>query len=399
MKPFVLIIGVFVCIFNENLFSQNRADLEKRRNNTLKEIAETENILSTIKQSKTESLEKLNLLDKKISLRNTLIVNLSSEISQVEKKTQELEKTTQSLGSNIKEIKEEYGRMIYLSYLNRSNTNELMFLLSSSSINQAYKRLKYLQQYSESRKRQVAIISSFQNTLNSQIQELENTRKEKGRLLSAQEKENNVMKTELEEKSKTVNTLKLKENELNKKLKEKSKIAERLASEIERIIKTEIKAKATAVKTSSKHIIAEDNNLSNNFRDNRGKLPWPIDRGVITRNFGKYRHPIYKNVEQESLGIDISTVSDATVQAIFDGQVTDVVPIKGSNFVVVINHGRFYTVYQNLVDVNVRRGDKVKTKQPIGKVFTDSESKSAILHLQIWDEWKVQDPEIWLTHN
>jgi murein hydrolase activator len=398
MRFLILIIGVYFFINHWSLFSQSRADLEKRRNSTLKEIAETENILNTIKQSKTESLERLNLLDKKISLRNTLIVNLSCEVEEVQKKIQELEKTTQSMDANIKEIKNEYGRMIYLSYLNRSHSSELMFLLSSNSFNQAYKRLKYLQQYSESRKRQVAIISGFQHTLNNQIQELENTRKDKAKLLSVQEKENGVLKTELDEKSDMVRTLKLKESELNKKLKEKSKVAERLASEIERIIKAEIKAKATAVK-SSKHSVIEDNNLSNNFRDNRGKLPWPLERGVITRSYGKYRDPIYKNVEQESLGVDITTVSDANVFAIFDGQVTDVVPIKGSNFVVVINHGRFYTVYQNLVDVNVHRGDKVKIGQSIGKVFTDSESKSAVLHLQIWDEWKVQNPEIWLTHN
>lgn len=379
-------------------FGQSKSELEKKRNSTLKEIAETENILNTIKQSKSESVEKLNLIDKKINLRNTLIVNLSSEVNVVSRKIGELEKATNSLGADIKSIKVEYARMVYLAYLNRAHSNKLMYILSSSSLNQAYNRIKYLKQYSEYRQKQISIISSVQVSLNSQISELENKKKEKESLLSSQERENQILKNELDEKTKTINVLKLKESELNKRLKTQSKRAEKLAAEIDNIIKTEIKAKGDAEKVSKK-ISLDDTHLSNNFRDNKGKLPWPTDRGVITRGFGKYHDPIYKNVELESLGIDISTVANSEVHAIFDGQVTDKFLISGYNYAVIINHGRFYTVYQNLVDVRVNKGDKVKTKQVIGKVFTDSDSKSSILHVQIWDLRKVLDPEMWLTRN
>jgi septal ring factor EnvC (AmiA/AmiB activator) len=379
-------------------FGQSKSELEKKRNSTLKEIEETENILNTVKQSKNESVEKLNLIDKKINLRNTLIVNLSSEVNVVNRKITELEKATNSLGSDIKNIKAEYARMIYLAYLNRAHSNKLMYILSSNSLNQAYKRIKYLKQYSEYRQKQILIISSVQVSLNSQIAELESKKKEKVLLLSSQEKENKNLKNELDEKTKTINVLKLKESELNKRLKAQSKRAEKLAAEIDNIIKAEIKAKGEAEKVSKK-ISLDDTHLSNNFRDNKGKLPWPTDRGVITRGFGKYRDPIYKNVELESLGIDISTVANSDVHAIFEGQVTDKFLISGYNYAVIINHGRFYTVYQNLVDVRVNKNDKVKTKQVIGKVFTDSESKSSILHVQIWDLRKVLDPEMWLTRN
>jgi murein hydrolase activator len=398
MNSSILKLFLILCFYTTVLHAQSRTELEKKRNSTLKEIAETESILSTIKQNKTESIEKLNLLDKKINLRNTLIVNLSSEISEADKKIIELEKATRLLGADIKNIKEEYARMIYLSYLNRTHSDKLMFILSSSSINQAYKRIKYLQQYSEYRQKQVAIINGVQTTLNSQIAELENKQKEKVSLLASQEHENQTLKTELEEKSKTIRVLKQKETELGKKLKEKSRIAENLARDIENAIKAEIKAKASAEKVSKK-VVIEDNVLSNNFRENKGKLPWPIEHGVITRGFGVYRDPIYKNLEMVSKGIDISTGSNSDVHAIFDGQVTSVVPIKGANFAVLINHGKFYTVYLNLVDINVKSGDKIKTKQVIGKVFTDSESKTSILHVQVWEEAKALDPEIWLSHN
>lgn len=384
--------------------AQNRAELERRRNHTLKEIEETENILGTVNQSKTESIEKLNLLDKKINLRNTLIVNLSTEVNEVDKKIFELEKTTESLGANIKEIKQEYGRMIYLSYLNREQSNKLMFLLSSNSMNQAYKRLKYLQQYSEYRKKQIAVISGFQATLNGQIRELENTKLEKSKLLNTQERENKVLKMELDEKSKTVSILKSKETELKRKLKEKSKLADKLAADINKIIEAEIRAKAekkakAAIEKTSKREIVEDNILTGSFQDNRGKLPWPTDRGVVTRGFGKYRHPVYSNVDLENLGIDISTVSNSPVYAVLDGQVLNVAFIKGSNYVVIINHGRFYTVYQNLSSVSVREGSKVKGRQVIGKVYTDNDSKSATLHFQVWDEMRRLDPEIWLSQH
>lgn len=395
MKALLIISFSFLSLIS---LAQSRTELEKKRTLLLKEISETENILNTVKQSKSESLEKLSLLDKKISLRNSLIVNLSSEVSNCDKKIIELERTTQSLDVDIRNIKAEYARMIYLSYLNRFHSDPLMFILSSEGINQAYKRIKYLQQYSDYRKKQIAVINGVQTSFNNQIKELENRREEKIKLITAQEAENRTLQSELKEKTQTVNVLKLKENELSKKLKAQSTKAEKLAKEIDRIIKAEIVARSSAEKAAKKVFVA-DNHLSKVFKENMGKLPWPIDQGVITRGFGRYRDPVYKNVEIESQGIDISTLANSDVHAIFEGEVSDKFVIPGFNYAVIINHGKFYTVYQNLVDVHVKKGDKVRTRQVIGKVATDSESKSSILHVQIWDQLKVLDPEAWLSRN
>lgn len=393
------ILFISILIFQlVNGYAQSRAELEKRKNLLLKEIAETEGVLNSIKQSKVESLEKLNLLDKKINLRNSLIANLNLEISNTDSKIVELERTTQSLNVDIRNIKAEYGRMIYLSYLNRAHSNEFMFIMSSESLNQAYKRLKYIQQYTEYRKKQIAVINSVQTSLNTQIDDLEAKRQEKFKLLTSQEKETRNLKSEMEEKTKTVSVLKLKENELSRRLRTQSQKAERLAKEIDKIIKAEISARSNTEKVTKK-VFAEDNVVSNNFRDNMGKLPWPTEKGVVTRGFGRYHDPIYKNIEIDSQGIDISTMANSEVHAIFEGQVTDKFFISGFNYAVIINHGKFYTVYQNLVDVRVKKGDKVKLKQVIGKVATDADSKSSVLHVQIWEQRKPLDPEIWLSKN
>jgi Membrane-bound metallopeptidase len=424
MRLFLSYSLTFLMLISFQLKAQNRNELERKRSNTLKDIAETEKILNSIKHNKLESVEKLNLLNKKILLRNTLIQNLSAEISAVDNKITELEKETESLTSDVKNIKGEYARMVSVAWLNRGTTNRLMFILASKDFNQAYKRIKYLQQYSEYRQKQIAVIKGIQNTLNSQIVELENSKKEKVVLLSTQEKENKLLQLELQEKTNLVNALKAKEGNLLKRLKEQNVLATRLQTEIENIIKAEIKAKAAAaaaaaerkarkreiaskngsVKSSSSSVTVapvshDDNIISSNFRDNKGRLPWPTERGVITKGFGEYHHPVYKEVKQMSNGIDITTVPGADVRSVFEGQVTSIIFIKGSNYAVLINHGNFYTVYQNLVDIRVKKGDKVRMKQVIGKVFTDANSNSTVLHMEIWEERRILDPEVWLSHN
>jgi len=392
-------IGFIICInlFTFFAFSQSRSDLEKKRANTLKEINETENILNSVKQNKSASIEMLGLLDKKIGLRNSLIANLSTEISDVDKKITELEKMTESLNHDIKEIKDEYARMIYLAYINRKPYNKFLFIMAAKDISQAYKRLQYLKQYSEYHQKQIGVINSIENTLNAQIKELESKRKEKFLLKNSQVKENIALKSEMDEKTKLVDVLKEKETQLTKKVKEQTKLADKLQKEIENIIKAELKAKS--VEKTSKSVAKKEIVLSNTFRENKGKLPWPADGGVITRGFGEYQHPVYKDVKCQSLGIEITTNSGSNVHALFEGEVASILYILGTNYTVLITHGSFFTVYQNVVDVKVKKGDKVKTNQIIGKVFTDATSKTTVLRIQIWEEKRNLDPEQWLHRN
>jgi len=342
-------------------------------------------------------MEVLGLLDKKIVLRNSLINNLSYEIGDVQKKILELEKMTESLNSDIKDIKEEYAKMIDLAYVNRKPYNKFLFLITAKDISQAYKRLQYLKQYSEYHHKQVGVINSVENTLNVEIKELEAKRKEKFLLKRSQEKENISLKAEVDEKTKVVKVLKDKESLLTKKIKEQTKLADKLQKEIENIIKAELKAKSS--ERVSKFIAKKEVVLSNNFRENKGKLPWPADGGIITRGFGEYQHPVYKDVKCQSLGVEITTNSGSNVHALFEGEVASILYILGTNYTILITHGNFFTVYQNVVDVKVRKGDRVKTNQVIGKVFTDNSSKSTVLRIQIWEEKRNLDPELWLHRN
>ncbi len=391
--------ATFFCIFllySVLSYSQSRGELEKRRNTTLHEIAETENLLEKIKNNKTESLEKYNLINRRIVLRNKLIESLNFDLIEVDNKLNDLERVTSLLSKDIATIKNEYAKMIYLSYLNRGELNGLIYILASKDVSQAYKRLVYLKQYSGYRKNQISIIKGVQNTLNGEITELESTKTEKFKLIGAKERENSNLKFELEEKSKSVALLKKQEGELSKMLKEKNRIAEKLKLEIENVIQSEIKSRAHAKKEVAIKMINSDAVLSNNFRDNKGKLPWPTDNGVVSNSYGVHPHPIYKGVKITNNGIDISTNADSEVHAIFDGEVSMVKFILGANYFVLVRHGNFISVYLNVVDIKVKIGDKVKVNQSIGKVYTDRDSKSSILHVEIWEELNKLDPEIWL---
>ncbi len=396
LKYFFSFIFFCICILNCN--SQSKIDLEKKRNSILKDIDETESILESTKQSKTESLDKLELLNKMISLRNSVIDNLLQESVSADKRIKELEANTSAMSNDIDEIKKEYGHMILLAYLNRNKYSQMMFLLSSVNFNQAYKRLLYLKQYTINRKRQVDVITDIQKDLNLQKADLEQERSEKLILVRKNKIENLKLESEVTDKKKLINRLKSKEKELTLKINSKNSSADRLQKKIENLVKAELDRKN---KISSKDINSLpniiDNSLGSNFNENKGKLPWPLENGVITSFFGEHPHPIYKGVILRNNGIDISTREGAEVKSIFSGEVKAVLFILGSNFIIIIRHGNFLSVYQNIIDVKVKNGDKVATGQLLGKVFTDENSKSTVLHVEIWDELKKLNPEIWLT--
>ncbi len=343
-------------------------------------------------------LEKLDILNKMISLRNSEIDNLMLEIDSADKRIRELEKNTDAMSGDIDAIKKEYAHMILLAYLNRNKYNQMMFLLSSRDFNQAYKRLLYLKQYSENRKRQVDVIVGMQKELAVQRIILEQEKEGKLKLAERNKEESLKLQNEVSEKERTVNKLKAREKDLVKRLNNKNRIAQRLQLEIENIVKAEINRRnRTSAKDRNTALNVNEDVLGSSFNDNKGKLPWPLENGIITSGFGEHPHPVYKGVVLRNNGIDISTREGSEVKSIFSGEVKAVIYILGSNYTVIIRHGNFLSVYQNLVDIKVKNGDKVSTKQVLGKVFTDENSKSTVLHVEIWDELKKLNPEIWLT--
>ena len=268
-----------------------------------------------------------------------------------------------------------------------------MFILSSESFNQAYRRIKYIQYYTRFRNKQVQLINVIHQTLYDQLLVIEKQIEDKKVLLEEKQQESINLAKEKLKKENFVAELTVKEGTLKKQLEDQKRIAKELENEINRFIIAETKAN----KNNSIALTPEETLASKDFQKNMGSLPWPTEYGVIIRPFGVHEHPVLKGNKVPNYGVDISTNEGAVVRALFDGEVKRIFSILGANYTVLVSHGKFYTVYQNLIEVKVRPGQKVTVKQSLGKVFTDKNAKTTILHLEIWEERNRLNPEVWLS--
>jgi septal ring factor EnvC (AmiA/AmiB activator) len=284
-----------------------------------------------------------------------------------------------------------------------------MFILSSENFNQAYRRIKYFQQYSSYRKKQVEMIQQTQKIINNKLSTLNNQKTEKVVLLTQKEKEKKKLSIEKEEKDNTISKLKKKEKNLSAMLKKKQREAEKLQKEIEKIITEEIrkskipevKENKTAVdkKPNTISLTPDESIISNNFEINKGRLPWPTEKGVISSSFGEHPHPVHKDVKIKNNGIDILTNKGSYARSIFNGVVTAVISTPNGKKAVIIRHGEYLSVYSNLDDVIVSKGAKVSSKQKIGSIALNSEESSTELHFEIWKNTNFQNPQPWLAGN
>ncbi len=401
----LLFIGILILFFLPDTFGQDKkSQLQARKAKIEEEINYTNKLIAETKKTKQASLNQLVLLNKKISHREELINAINSEINQIDSKILQTNDTIEELTDNIKRLKEEYARMIYYAQKNKSSYSRLMFIFSSESFNQAYQRLKYFQQYSSYRKNQVRVIIETQKVLAEKVALLQSQKKEKVTLKSAEEQERRKLSQEKQEQDKAVKNLSHKEKELLKKLRESEKAARQLQKAIENLIAEEIrKARETAKKTGTKPtpentfgLTPTEMKLSNSFAGNKGILPWPTERGVISETFGEHAHPVLKGIKTKNNGIDISTTQGAIARAVFEGVVTSTMTLPNYNNVVIIRHGEFLTVYSNLKQIFVKKGDKVTTKQKIGVIETDESGKTK-LHFELWKGKVLQNPQAWIA--
>ena len=398
-----------------NGFSESKKDLEKKKEQIRKDIEYTNQMLNQTKKSKSSSLSQLIVLNKKISYRNELINTISDEIGGLDNSISGINHHIDSIESRMTELKKQYAKMLYFAYKNQTAYSRLSFIFSAKDFNQAYKRLKYLQQLSAYRVQQRDLIKESQDSLTARKQELQGVRNDKTHLLTAQEKEKKNLSEEKKEQVSVLNTLTSKEKKLRADLKEKQKQEEKLSRAIEDIIKKEIEtARNAAKKKSSSTLTAsaskkpdaisisaaltstpEALKLSNDFASNRGKLPWPVDQGFISSTFGRHAHPIWKDVVVNNNGIDINSQKGAKARAIFEGKVIRVIMVV-DKYAVLVQHGEYFTLYSNLKDVYVKSGDKVVTKQTLGLVQTDDDEGKTEVHLEIWKGSNKMDPENWI---
>jgi len=411
-----------------------KAKLQERKSKLEQEISNTNRLLNQTKQNKEASLNQLYLINKKINHREDLIQAIGDEVQGLDNQIGSLNDTIFRLSGTMESLKTEYARLIYSTYKNRNAYSRLMFIFSSQNFNQAFKRLKYLQQYAEYRQAQANSILKTQVMLGNKKLELENQKSSKLTLKQKQEFERNQLAQEKVEKDNTIRKLTKQEKNLLRRLKENEAALSKLQRAIEKLIAEEIrkaneekarKAKAMAsasrksesgtksgtakttaknepaakpepMRTNSMSSNAEEIALSNSFAGNRGRLPWPVEKGTISGTFGEHAHPEFKNIKVRNNGIDISTSTGAKARTVFDGVVSSVMSITNLHYVVIIRHGDFLSVYSNLQDVSVKKGDKVRTRQSIGTVYTDPEIEKTILHFEIWQGTSLQNPANWI---
>lgn len=386
------------------LFSQSKSDLEKQKQQLLKDIQYTNKLLQDTEKNKKKTLNELTLMRAKMDQRQKLINTVQRQASLVEKQIGETQMIVMALEDDLKNLKEEYGKMLYHTYRNQSQYDRLMFILSSEDINQAYKRIKYFQQYAKHRQEQAAAIEAVQKTLNARSDELKAKRRELALLIEDSEREKLKLAEEREQRDRMIHDLQDKEKELRAELKKKDREAKKLEQAIARIIEEEIrKAKVKAEKADTKvtksgfALTPEEMTLSTNFAENRAKLPWPSERGVITSTFGEHPHPTLRDIKTVNNGVDISTEEGAQARAVFEGTVSAVIAIPGAHKAVIVRHGEYLTVYSNLENVEVKMGDKVAVKQALGTVVTDREENRTVLHFELWKGAEKQNPALWIA--
>ena len=403
-----LIPWVSCMIFFSILFAFFRAEgqssqqsLNKSKKQLETEIEYTNSLLEQTQKTKENSMNKLRLLERQIDRRETLINTISTEITSVDEQIATGNERIGTLTRDLNQLKQEYARMIYYAYRTMRTNNKLVFIFSSSDFNQAYNRLKYFRQYAEFRRRQAEKIRTTQNELSLKQQELQSIRSQKQNLVTDQEASKLKLTREKQEKDKTVKELTKKEKELLATLRAKQNALNKLKAEIEKLIAAERAnvTKSTGSKTSTgMSLTPAEKHLSGTFAANKGSLPWPSDRGVVTETFGKHTHPVLKYVKVKNNGIDISVSNGTQIHAVFDGRVSRILAVQNLNQVIIIRHGEYLTVYSNLEEVSVSEGQEVKTRQTIGKIHSDPDDGKSVLHFEIWLGKSIQDPQQWLSN-
>lgn len=374
-----------------------RVKLEKQKSKIKKDIAYKNKLLNETAKSKNTSLSQLVVLKKKIKNREELISTIQREVEYLQEEVETAENDIEKLKVELEELKDEYAKMIYYAYLNRSSYDRLMFIFSAQDFNQAYKRLKYLQQYSSFRKQQGQLILATQDSIGLRINTLELAKQEKQELIQNIQNEAQLLAGEKQLQQKVFNTLNSKEKELKAEIAKKRKEADKLTRAIQRIIEEEIRKQREARGDKGGFVLTpEAKELSNKFAANQGKLPWPLEKGVITEYFGEHWHPVLKGIKVKNNGVNISTEDGARARAVFSGEVTGIVVIPGAGKAVLVRHGEYISVYSNLKDVFVQKGDKVKIKDPIGIILTDPIKGKTEIHFEVWKGQSPMNPATWL---
>lgn len=427
--------------------SKRRQELEAQKVRLMDEIELANRILNETQRDRKNSLASIATVEQKIKLRERLIRTMKREIRLIEEDEAAIQENIDTLRVRIERQKDAYAEMIRQAYKSRKNSSRLMFILSSKDFNQALRRIEYLKQYSAYRQQKVREIEAEEEKLQEEMEKLRVQRVRKSAVLAQLSQETLKLNQEAQNQEEAIKTLQAMESDLETKLKAKVAQAQKLEKQIEKIIAEEIArakalaarksledqaidlglvrgkdftsntsnsrlkeliaAKKEALKAANKPVVSkpskvyeltpEARTLAANFEANQKRLPWPVERGLVTANFGPQRHPVVKSVIIDNKGVDISTESQSLIRSVFDGQVGRIFRMPDGQLAVIINHGSYFSVYQGITDVKVSQGDKVSREQTIGVAYTNPITRETKLHFEIWKNNKAVNPLLWLS--
>ncbi len=388
----LILPAIVLLVINVAVTGQTRKDLEEQRERTLQEISYVDNLLKETSKERKESVNELNMISRKLNLRESVVKGLQDEISLLNDRIALNNIAIEMMESDLKVLKKDYEIALLSSFRSSKASNRIAYILSAKDFNQGYKRLKYLQQVTKFRRQESEIIMELKDEIEISKRKMEQDLSKISQLKTREEQQKYLLQQEKNKQQKIVKTLSSKESQLKKELEEKKRIAKMIEREINKLIDEERKKSATA------ELSPELKVLSDNFFENRGMLPWPVDQGVITSRFGLQKHPVLKYVTEKNIDIEITSSGVTPVKSVFRGEVVKVFSIRGANMAVIIKHGKYYTVYLNIIEVKVKVGDKVQTGQLLGRVFNDKDDgDKAVLKFMISEEKDYLDPELWIS--
>lgn len=401
IKVAVILLLILFC--SSVAFSQGnkQKQLESRRQELRREIQKINTLKAENKSKEKSELSLIEDFNYKISVLNNLIKVTNQQANLLTREINDNQRQITSLRNELKLLKEDYAAMIVKSYKSRNQQSRIMFLLSSNDFKQAYKRLQYMKQYTSHQKEQGEIIKVKTTELQTVNTALLLKKESKQKLIAENKTTQKILEKERTQHQKLMTSIRSNLNRYTAQIKAKQREANKIDREIERIIKEAIASsrKKTPKATSSKAtfaLTAEEKILASNFVSNKGKLPWPVEKGFVKVRYGTQPHPIDKSLTIKSNGVRIATEKGAKARAVFNGVVSRIVLIKNANPIVMIRHGNYITAYKNLHKVSVKEGDKVTTKQSIGEVFTNPTTGETVLNFTVFKDLNTQNPASWI---
>ena len=396
---FIFLLTTLI-LYSISCYTQNltQKDLELKRISLVNEIKNIQKLINNSKDEKKLVLENIENLNYKLDLQNEIIKITNNELNIISVSIRNNQESINQLQKSQQILKSQYSEMILKSYKTRSKTGKLMFIFSSVNFQQALKRIQYFKQYSEFQNNQLQKIAVNTKELKSLANKLNNDKNLQLKLVSDNKKIKNNINLEISKKNNLLNFISNNQTKYLREIKLKQQKTAKIDKEIEKIIAKAIAESNRKKNTSSKlfALTPEAKILSNNFISNKGKLPWPVEKGYISLKYGKQPHPIVKTATIQSNGIRIITASFQKARTIFNGSVYRIISSKNGSKTILIQHGNFFTVYKNLSDIYVKKGDKVSTKQELGQIITNKSSGQTILSFSLFRDNKTENPLLWI---